>query len=97
MTSYRAARLAKRKYQHPPAAESSELALLHFLEVNQRGCVNVLTNSYSTPLPVGISRSHGLLGLRGDMARGVVAWRGINAAISAIGRYWNWITTWMCS
>ena len=37
----------------PP--EGFDLAALHFPQVNQSGCVKVLTNFYSTPLPVGAS------------------------------------------
>lgn len=48
-----AAMLAERDHLLPLAAEGFDLASLHFPQVNQSGCVKVLTNFYSTPLPVG--------------------------------------------
>lgn len=48
-----AAMLAEREHLLPLAAEGFDLASLHFPQVNQSGCVKVLTNFYSTPLPVG--------------------------------------------
>ena len=45
--------LAEREHLLPLAAEGFDLAALHFPHVNQSGCVKVLTNFYSTPLPVG--------------------------------------------
>ena len=50
-----AAMLAEREHLLPLAAEGFDLAALHFPQVNQSGCVKVLTNFYSTPLPVGTS------------------------------------------
>jgi len=44
--------LAEREHLLPLAAEGFDLAALHFPQVNQSGCVKVLTNFYSTPLPV---------------------------------------------
>jgi transposase len=49
------AMLAEREHLLPLAAEGFDLAVLHFPRVNQSGCVKVLTNFYSTPLPVGTS------------------------------------------
>ncbi len=46
------AMLAEREHLLPLAAEGFDLASLHFPGVNQSGCVKVLTNFYSTPLPV---------------------------------------------
>src|SRR5208337_541793 len=48
-----AAMLTEREHLLPLAAEGFDLAALHFPQVNQSGCVKVLTNFYSTPLPVG--------------------------------------------
>ena len=48
-----ASMLAEREHLLPLAAEGFDLAALHFPQVNQSGCVRVLTNFYSTPLPVG--------------------------------------------
>jgi hypothetical protein len=45
--------LAEREHLLPLADEGFDLAALHFPQVNQSGCVKVLTNFYSTPLPVG--------------------------------------------
>ena len=45
--------LVEREHLLPLAAEGFDLAALHFPHVNQSGCVKVLTNFYSTPLPVG--------------------------------------------
>lgn len=45
--------LTEREYLLPLAPEGFDLASLHFPEVNGSGCVRVLTNFYSTPLPVG--------------------------------------------
>jgi transposase len=45
--------LAEREHLLPLATEGFDLAALHFPHVNQSGCVKVLTNFYSTPLPVG--------------------------------------------
>jgi hypothetical protein len=48
-----AAMLAEREHLLPLVEEGFDLAALHFPQVNQSGCVKVLTNFYSTPLPVG--------------------------------------------
>jgi hypothetical protein len=48
-----AAMLAEREHLLPLAAEGFDLASLHFPQVNQSGCVKVLTNFYSTPFVVG--------------------------------------------
>lgn len=48
-----AAMLAEREHLLPLTEEGFDLAALHFPQVNQSGCVRVLTNFYSTPLPVG--------------------------------------------
>jgi transposase len=48
-----AAMLIEREQLLPLAAEGFELASLHFPTVNGSGCVRVLTNFYSAPLPVG--------------------------------------------
>jgi len=48
-----AAMLAERDHLLPLAAEGFDLTSLHFPQVNQSGCVKVLTNFYSAPLPVG--------------------------------------------
>ena len=37
-----------------PLKEGFDLAAIHYPKVNASGCVKVLTNSYSTPLPVGM-------------------------------------------
>lgn len=47
--------LAEREHLLPLAPEGFDLAALHFPHVDARGCVKVLTNFYSTPLPVGTS------------------------------------------
>jgi len=55
------------------AEEGFDLAAVHFPQVNGSGCVKVLTNFYSVPVPVGRgSASQGALGVRGDMAPGKV-------------------------
>ncbi len=90
--------LAEREHLFPLATEGFDLAALHFPHVNQSGCVKVLTNFYSTPLPVGTRveppRSTRLTWRSGTMG---IAWRGMNAATSAINRCWNWSIIWMCS
>jgi transposase len=48
-----AAMLLEREYLLPLAWEGFDLASLHFPEVNGSGCVRVLTNFYSAPLPAG--------------------------------------------
>jgi len=48
-----AAMLAERDRLLPLDGEGFDLASLHFPQVNQSGCVKVLTNFYSVPLPVG--------------------------------------------
>jgi len=50
-----AAMLAEREHLLPLAEEGFDLAALHFPQVDARGCIKVLTNFYSTPLPVGTS------------------------------------------
>ena len=50
-----AAMLAEREHLLPLVREGFDLAALHFPGVNQSGCAKVLTNFYSTPLPVGTS------------------------------------------
>ncbi len=48
-----AAMLLEREHLLPLAKEGFDLASLHFPTVNGSGCVRVLTNFYSAPLPVG--------------------------------------------
>lgn len=48
-----AAMLSEREHLLPLAGEGFDLAAVHFPLVNGSGCVPVLTNFYSTPLPVG--------------------------------------------
>jgi transposase len=48
-----AALLMEREHLLPLAQEGFDLASLHFPEVDGSGCVRVLTNFYSVPLPVG--------------------------------------------
>lgn len=48
-----AAMLLEREHLLPLAQEGFDLASLHFPTVNGSGCVRVLTNFYSAPLPVG--------------------------------------------
>jgi len=43
----------EREHLLPLAAEGFELASTHFPQVNGSGCVRVLTNFYSAPVPVG--------------------------------------------
>jgi hypothetical protein len=43
----------EREHLLPLAAESFELAWTHFPQVNGSGCVRVLTNFYTAPVPVG--------------------------------------------
>jgi transposase len=43
----------EREHLQPLAAEGFELASTHFPQVNGSGCVRVLTNFYSAPVPVG--------------------------------------------
>jgi len=50
-----AAMLAERDHLLPLAAEGFDLAAVHFPHVDAGGCVRVLTNFYSTPLPVATS------------------------------------------
>ena len=50
-----AAMLTEREHLLPMAQEGFDLASLHYPEVNGSGCVRVLPNFYSTPLPVGVS------------------------------------------
>jgi hypothetical protein len=45
--------LVEREHLLPLATEGFDLASLHFPAVNGSGCVRVLTNFYSAPLPVG--------------------------------------------
>src|SRR5208282_5459948 len=45
--------LVEREHLLPLVQEGFDLASLHFPAVNGSGCVRVLTNFYSTPLPVG--------------------------------------------
>lgn len=47
--------LVERGHLLPLAPEGFDLASLHFPAVNGSGCVRVLTNFYSAPLPVGSS------------------------------------------
>ena len=50
-----AALLIEREHLLPLVAEGFDLASVHFPTVNASGCVRVLTNFYSVPLPVGTS------------------------------------------
>lgn len=47
--------LAEQDHLLPLADEGFDLASLHFPHVNASGCVKVLTNFYSAPLPMGVS------------------------------------------
>jgi hypothetical protein len=47
--------LAEQEHLLPLAAEGFDLASLHFPHINASGCVKVLTNFYSAPLPMGTS------------------------------------------
>jgi len=47
--------LAEREHLLPLVEEGFDLASLHFPQINASGCVKVLTNFYSAPLPVGSS------------------------------------------
>jgi len=87
--------LAEREHLLPLADEGFDLAALHFPQINQSGCVKVLTNFYSTPLPVeprSRPRSTRLMLRSGTVG---IAWRSMNVATSAISRCWNWIIIWM--
>ena len=44
----------EREHLHALAEEGFDLAAIHFPHVNASGCVKVLTNFYSVPLPVGV-------------------------------------------
>ena len=44
----------EREHLHALAEEGFDLAAIHFPHVNTSGCVKVLTNFYSVPLPVGL-------------------------------------------
>lgn len=48
-----AAMTSEREHLQPMAGEGFDLAAVSFPVVNGSGCVNVLTNFYSAPLPVG--------------------------------------------
>jgi hypothetical protein len=59
----------EREHLRALAEEGFDLASVHFPQVNGSGCVRVLTNFYSAPVPVGSgSASQGALGVRGDLA-----------------------------
>jgi transposase len=49
-----AAMQIEREHLRPLAPEGFQLAAVHFPLVNASGCVKVLTNFYSVPLPVGV-------------------------------------------
>jgi transposase len=44
----------EREHLHALSEEGFDLAAVHFPHVNASGCVKVLTNFYSVPLPVGV-------------------------------------------
>jgi hypothetical protein len=44
----------EREHLRALAEEGFDLAAVHFPQVNGSGCVRVLTNFYSVPLPVGV-------------------------------------------
>jgi hypothetical protein len=50
-----AAMIAEQEHLLPLAEEGFDLASLHFPHINASGCVKVLTNFYSAPLPMGTS------------------------------------------
>jgi len=50
-----AAMLTEQQHLLPLAEDGFDLASLHFPRINASGCVKVLTNFYSAPLPVGTS------------------------------------------
>jgi hypothetical protein len=45
----------EREHLRVLAEEGFDLAAIHFPHVNASGCVKVLTNFYSVPLPVGVA------------------------------------------
>jgi hypothetical protein len=47
--------LTEQQHLLPLAEDGFDLASLHFPRINASGCVKVLTNFYSAPLPVGAS------------------------------------------
>ena len=47
--------IAEREHLLPLAEEGFDLASLHFPQINPAAALRVLTNFYSTPLPVGTS------------------------------------------
>jgi hypothetical protein len=64
----------EREHLRALAEEGFDLAAVHFPHVNGSGCVQVLTNFYSVPVPAGGggSASQGALGVRRDLAPGAV-------------------------
>ena len=65
--------------------------------MNGLGCVKVLTNSYSVPLPAGIAgASQSLCQHGGAVARGATAWPGMSAVTGASSRFSISSITWMC-
>jgi hypothetical protein len=44
----------EREHLRTLAEEGFDLAAVHFPHVNASGCIRVLTNFYSVPLPVGV-------------------------------------------
>jgi hypothetical protein len=64
-----AAMASEGEHLRPLAGEGFDLAAVSFPLVNSSGCVNVLTNFYSAPLPTGTRRSASIRGICGDLAR----------------------------
>jgi hypothetical protein len=87
----------EREHLLPLATEGADLAQTSFPTVNGLGCVKVLTNTYSVPLPAGAQvqakayASTLRCGMRAD------AWPDMSAATGGNNRSSIWSITWMCS
>ena len=87
-----AAMLAEREHLLP-LARRIRSGRVAFSPVNQSGCVKVLTNSYSMPLPVGTDfEVRSTRPIESGTPDG--AWHGMSAATNASRRCWSWSIIW---
>ena len=90
-----AAMLIEREHLLPLAAEGADLAQTSFPTVNGLGCVKVLTNTYSVPLPAGAQVQAKAYASTIELWHGAAAWRGTNVVTGGSNRSWIWNITWI--
>jgi len=76
----------EREHLLPLASAGADLAQTSFPTVNGLGCVKVLTNTYSVPLPAGAQVQARPMPAASSYGMGADAWPGMNVVIGANNR-----------